>query len=261
MLFGKTCPSCLLGQIPGQAAQPTGETWRAGRTAPPELPPEEAARGAGQLGSTLHLSEARPGASGKPREAKLPGGCGPTAPPLPSQHLGWGDLVPWGSGFHWLLPDRRTMRTRKTREAEESGLGAPLRTGAQRGDGKSDSPEGVSGGEVSLDGQVTPHLLPTPDTQDTSSAANPSGRASGLRAATMTGLGLRQHWLPSSPLPPGRPEGRERAEPLAPQRSPAGAHGWDAAPRFSEAGRPLGTQEKHLSAEATRTQAFSGRGR
>lgn len=24
MLFGKTCPSCLLGQIPGQAAQPAG---------------------------------------------------------------------------------------------------------------------------------------------------------------------------------------------------------------------------------------------
>ena len=71
----------------------------------------------------------------------------------------------------------------------------------------------------------------------------------------MTGLGLWQRWLPSSPLPPGRPEGRERSEPLAPQRSPAGAHGWDAAPRFSEAGRPLGTQEKHLSAEATRTQA------
>ena len=62
----------------------------------------------------------------------------------------------------------------------------------------------------------------------------------------MTGLGLRQRWLPSSPLPPGRPEGRERSEPLAPQRSQAGAHGWEAAPRFSEAGRPLGTQEKHL---------------
>lgn len=26
MLFGKTCLSCLLGQIPGQAARPAGET-------------------------------------------------------------------------------------------------------------------------------------------------------------------------------------------------------------------------------------------
>lgn len=34
-----------------------------------------------------------------------------------------------------------------------------------------------------------------------------------------------------------------------------------ALPWFSEAGRPLRTQEKHLSAEAMRTEAFLGRGR
>lgn len=65
-----------------------------------------------------------------------------------------------------------------------------------------------------------------------------------------TGCGLAAR---RSPLPP-EPEGLVHSEPLTPQRSTAGRHGWDAAPQFSEAGRLLRTREKHLSAEAT--QAF-----
>lgn len=53
--FGKTCPSCLLGQIPGQAAQPAGN-MRAGRTAPcwgssPEAVAPSAGRSAASSGS------------------------------------------------------------------------------------------------------------------------------------------------------------------------------------------------------------------
>ena len=90
-LFGKTCPSCLLGQIPGQAAQPAGETWRAGRTAPPALPPEEVTPRAGQLSSTLHLSEAlqvRLGSPGRP--SSLAAVSRPPPHPPCSQQLGWG---------------------------------------------------------------------------------------------------------------------------------------------------------------------------
>lgn len=109
-LFGKTCPSCLLGQIPGQAAQPTGETWRAGKNSPSCAPP-------GRSSTVSRLARQHLASLGGSSRCvwEAPGGQAPwrlrpdrPSPPC-SQHLGWGDLVPWGSGFHWLVPDTRAM--------------------------------------------------------------------------------------------------------------------------------------------------------
>ena len=80
-LFGKTCPSCLLGQIPGQAAQPAGETWRAGKNSPSCAPLERSNTASGPARQHLAPLGGSPGASGKPREAELPGGCVPATPP------------------------------------------------------------------------------------------------------------------------------------------------------------------------------------
>lgn len=164
-LFGKTCPSCLLGQIPGQAAQPAGETWRAGRTAPPALPPEEVTQRAGQLGSTSHLSEAlqvRLGSPGRP--SSLGAVSRPPPLPVPSTWGGGTSFRGKAASIGFCLTDARSEDKKNPRGRGGRPRPSPQDRGPKRR-WKRDSPEGVSGGEVSLDGQVTPHLLPTPDTQ------------------------------------------------------------------------------------------------
>lgn len=76
--------------------------------------------------------------------------------------------------LHWLfcLTEPMAGGGAKSEQQIQGGLCPPFKTrgaGGRKGDGEGDSepnsPKGVSGGEVSRDGQVTPHLLPTPDRQ------------------------------------------------------------------------------------------------
>lgn len=108
-----------------------------------------------------------PGASGKPREAELPGGCVPAAPPpslFPAPGVGGASFRGKAASTGFCLIDARSEDKKNPRGRGGRPRPSPQDRGPKRR-WKRDSPEGVSGGEVSLDGQVTPHLLPTPDTQ------------------------------------------------------------------------------------------------
>ena len=81
----------------------------------------------------------------------------PLTSPSPEYSRDFASPVQLGSDFYWLLPDRtHRQRTSEIREADSGRpLPSPTGLGAQRrdkaGDPKPNSPEGVSGGEVSRD--------------------------------------------------------------------------------------------------------------
>lgn len=156
-----------------------------------------------------------------------------------------------GNGLSWLLPDRTNgQRTSEIREADpERPLPSPQDPGARRdGEGNSEpnSPKGVSGGEVSRDGQVTPHLLPTPDKR-----AQLQTRLECLRLAAD-----RHHDRAGAPGTSGcgpaagahlsllsSRRGRRTLGHLSPRRLPQGL----ILPSSRKLGGPSGLRENHLS--------------
>lgn len=167
VLFGKTCPSCLLG------AQPAGEMCASWGTAPYLCSSPGSSNTESRLVSSIvwRLSQVYLGRKESPRSSRASFWADPSA--RHSQNMvgslhradsAWEQILLVSAWQNRWSEDKGNLRSRFR---EDSAL--PSGPGARKGDGEGDSepnsPKGVSGGEVRRDGQVTPHLLPTPDEQ------------------------------------------------------------------------------------------------